>query len=150
MAEGTTTEIMCGLGQSKCSSLDFLQGVMIRFGGCDPAQQLLRLLTPWSVRGSEENVARPTPHFAACAHYRSLEVCLPSVPKLAGRHTCNTNVWPWTSEMLFAGNAFSSAERMRSIPAASSLAFPPCGPGLGEKCGAPHAALCSLCPLPQP
>jgi hypothetical protein len=43
----------------------------------------------------------------------------------------------------------SSAWRVRSSPAASSLAFPPLGPWPGEKCGSPHVALCSFCPLPQ-
>jgi hypothetical protein len=132
----------------------FLQGGVVRLGGCDPAQQLLRLLCPRSARGSDKNVVHPTPHCAASARFRSLEVSTGSAPKVAGRNTCRSSVWPWTVEVLFAGNVLarwcSSAWRMRSSPAAPSLAFPRWARGSETKCCAPHAALCSFCPLPQP
>jgi hypothetical protein len=99
----THAEVPCGPGQSKCSYREMLwQGSVVRLGECDPAQQLLRLPSPRSARGSERYVVHPMPHFAASARCRNLEVCVRSVPKVAGSHTCRISVWPWTIEMLFA------------------------------------------------
>jgi hypothetical protein len=58
----------------------FWQGVVVRLGGCDAAQEILGLFAPGSARGLEKNLARPMPHFAASAHCRSLEVWIRSVP----------------------------------------------------------------------
>jgi hypothetical protein len=141
----------CGPGQSKCSSWEmFWQGVAVRLGGCDPAQHLLLLPSPRSARSSAKNVARPTPHFAASAHCRSLEVWMRSVPMVAGRHKCRSSVWPWIVEVLFAGNVLAkccSSAWMRSSPASLLLASPPLGPGLGEKCAfpRPHVAASAHC-----
>jgi hypothetical protein len=79
--DATHAQVPCGHGQSKCSSREVLwQGVVVRLGGCDPTQQLLRLPSPRSARGSEEIVAHPMPYFAASARCRSLEVVTRSVP----------------------------------------------------------------------
>jgi hypothetical protein len=118
-------------------------GKVLQFGlkNAIQASSFFACLSPRSARVSEKNVARPRPHFAASAHCRSLEVCIRSVPKVVGCRKCSTSVLPWTIDLLFAGNGLasccSSAWRMRSSPAAPSLAFPPLGPGLGEKC-VPH------------
>ena len=139
LRDATSAAVPCGPGQSKCPSREiFWRGVMGRLGGCDPAQQLLRLPSPRSARGSEKIVARPTPHFAAPAHFR---IRIQSVPKVAGHHQCRISVLHWLAEMHFAGIVLarwcSSAWRMRSSPAAPSLAFPRSAPGSGKNMGTP-------------
>jgi hypothetical protein len=47
---------------------------VVRLGRCDPDQQLLRLPSPRSARGSEKDVVHPMLHFAASARCRSLQV----------------------------------------------------------------------------
>jgi hypothetical protein len=126
--------------QSKCS-WHFLQGVVIRLGRCDPVLRLIRLPCV-----SEKNVARPRPHFAACAHCRSLAMCIRSVSKVVGPHTCRSPVRPWTIEMLLPGHVLArccnSIWRMRSSPATPSLAFPPARPGARrDMWHAPHSTL---------
>jgi hypothetical protein len=88
----------------------------------------------------------------ACARCRNLEPRLRSVRQVAGRHTCRCSVQPWPSEMLVAGNVLarcrSSACRMRSSPAAPSLAVPPRSARASEKnvvCPSPHFAVCPHC-----
>jgi hypothetical protein len=120
--------------RGKCFGLVF----WVRLGGRDPAQQLLRSPSPRSARGSAKNV-RDTG--------RTLQL-LPAAAVLTGTFGVfqRFSVMPWTIEMLFAGNGLarccSSAWRMRSRPAASSLAFPPARPGARRKmCFTPRRTL---------
>jgi hypothetical protein len=75
LRDAAHAEVPCGLGQSKCPSREmFEQGGVVRLEGCDPAQPLLRLLSPRSARGSAKDVVHPMPHFTASARNSSLEV----------------------------------------------------------------------------
>ena len=143
LRDATSAAVPCGPGQSKCPSWEiFWRGVMGRLGGCDPAQQLLRFPSPRSARGSEKIVARPTPHFAAPAHFR---IRIQSVPKVAGHHQCRISVLHWLAEMHFAGIVLarwcSSAWRMRASPAAPSLASPARPRARGKTWAPPHRPL---------
>jgi hypothetical protein len=78
------------------------------------------------------------------------QAALRSVPTVARCHTCRSSLWPWIVEVLFAGNVSAkccSSAWMRSSPASPLLAFPPLGPGLGEKCACPrpHVAASAHC-----
>jgi hypothetical protein len=103
LRDATSAAPPCGPGHSKCLSREMVwQAVAVRLRGCDPAQQLLRLPSPRSARGSAKNVVHPRPHLAASARCRSLQVRAGSVPKVAGHNICRSSVWPWAIEMPFS------------------------------------------------